>query len=149
MSLKSFAQALLLVICIVMLISCRGSREHHIPIEIPASSSWVDTGVDVTNKTVHIKYVSGNWSNDGGAHTCDGEGFIPESNDFRDLIPKLILSNAPLGALIGKTNDAPFFVGNTYEDRPGEGHLFLSINDKPDSLDDNNGSLRIELWVTD
>jgi len=146
---KPLLQASLIFICIFILTSCRGSREHHIPIEIPANASWVDTGVDVSNKTVHIKYVSGNWSNDAGAHTCDGEGFIPESNDFRDLIPKLILPNAPLGALIGKTNGAPFFVGNTYEDRSGEGHLFLSINDRPDSLDDNTGSLRIELWVTD
>ena len=149
MSSKPSLKTLIFIICIGMLTSCRGSREHRIPLEIPANASWVETGIDVTNKTVHIKYVSGTWSNDGGAHACDGEGFIPESNDFRDLIPKLILSNAPLGALIGKTTGAPFFVGNTCEDRPGEGHLFLSINDKPDSLDDNTGSLRIELWVTE
>lgn len=149
MSSKSLLQVSSLIVCIWMMTSCRGSSEHHIPIDIPANASWVDTGVDLTNKTVHIKYISGAWSNDGGAHSCDGEGFIPESNDFRDLIPKLILSNAPLGSLIGKTNGAPFFVGNTYEDRPGEGRLFLSINDKADSLDDNTGSLRIELWVTE
>jgi hypothetical protein len=111
---------------------------------------WVDTGLDVTNKTVQIKYEAGAWSNDGAeSHFCDGEGFIPEGRDFRDVMPKLLVTNAPLGALIGRTNGEPFFVGNTYEDRPGEGRLYLSINEKPDSFDDNAGSLRIVVSVLD
>jgi len=111
---------------------------------------WVDTGLDVTNKNVQIKYESGKWSNDGAeSHFCDGEGFIPEAQDFRDVIPKLLLTNAPLGALVGKTGGDPFFVGNSYEDRPGAGHLYLSINDNPNSFDDNAGSLRIVVTVLD
>jgi hypothetical protein len=59
-----------------------------------------------------------------------------------------LVQNAPLGALAGRTNGEPF-VGNTYEGRPGEGHLYLSINDKPDSFDDNAGSIRIAVSVLD
>ena len=131
--------------------SCRRSRSpQKVVVNIPANNIWIDSGLDVTNKTIQIKYESGTWSNDGAAsHFCDGEGFIPESQDFRDVIPKLLVQNAPLGALVGRTNGEPFFVGNTYEDRPGVGHLYLSINDKPDSFDDNAGSLRIVVTVLD
>jgi hypothetical protein len=131
--------------------SCRqSSLARGVVLEIPAKSMWVDTGLDVTNKTVRIKYESGTWSNDGvEGHACDGEGFIPEAQDFRDVIPKLLVNNAPLGSLIGKTSGDPFFVGNSYEERPGEGHLYLSINDKPESFGDNVGSLRIVVTVLD
>ena len=147
-------------LCVLMLMfalgvavttSCRKSRfGPNVVLDIPARTAWVDSGLDVTNKTVRIKYESGTWSNDGAeSHFCDGEGFIPEMKDFRDVIPKLLLTNAPLGALIGRTNGEPFFVGNTYENRPGDGRLYLSINDKPDSFDDNAGSLRIVVSVLD
>jgi len=141
----------LCVVGVAVVSSCRQSRSHQtVVVDIPARSMWVDTGVDVANKTIQIKYESGTWSNDGAeSHFCDGEGFIPEGKDFRDVIPKLVVQNAPLGALIGRTNGEPFFVGNTYEDHPGEGRLSLSINDKPDSFDDNAGSLRIVVSVLD
>ena len=131
------------------LTSC-SSGNRGVTLDIPAKNMWFDTGLDVTNKTVQIKYESGTWSNDGVAqHSCDGEGFIPDAQDFRDVIPKLLVSNAPLGSLVGKTNGEPFFVGNLYEGRAGAGHLFLSINDKPDSFDDNSGSVRIVVTLLD
>ena len=136
---------------VAIISSCRHSQSPQtFAFNIPARSLWVDTGLDVTNKTILITYESGTWSNDGAeSHFCDGEGFIPESQDFRDVLPKLLVPNAPLGALVGRTNGEPFFVGNTYEDRPGEGRLYLSINDKADSFDDNSGSLRIVVTVLD
>jgi hypothetical protein len=131
--------------------SCRQSRsQRKVVLNIPARNMWFDTGLDVTNKTIQIQYESGTWSNDGvESHFCDGEGFIPESQDFRDVLPKLLVPNAPLGALVGRTSGDPFFVGNTYEDRPGDGNLYVSMNDKPDSFDDNAGSLRIVVTVLD
>jgi hypothetical protein len=140
------------VIVIAIVSSCGKSHSNRksVVVTVQANAVWVDTGLDVTNKTVQIKYESGTWSNDGAqSHSCDGEGFIPESQDFRDLIPKLLVPNAPLGALVGRTGGEPFFVGNNYEDRPGEGHLYLSINDKPDSFEDNTGSLRVLVTVLD
>ena len=138
-----------LCILAVCFTSCR-NRNRGITLDIPAKTMWFDTGLDVTNKTVQIKYESGSWSNDGAdQHSCDGEGFIPEAQDFRDVIPKLLVTNAPLGSLVGKTSGEPFFVGNSYEGRPGNGHLFLSINDKPDSFDDNSGSVRIAVTLLD
>jgi len=130
--------------------ACRQTQSKGVVLEIPAKSMWFDTGLDVTDKTVQIKYESGTWSNDGAeSHFCDGEGFIPDAQDFRDVIPKLLVTNAPLGSLIGKTGGEPFFVGNTYQDRPGAGHLYLSINDKPESFDDNAGSIRIVVTLLD
>lgn len=138
------------VIAVTLISSCGKSRSHQTALDIPARTMWVDTGLDVTNKTIQIKYESGTWSNDGAeSHFCDGEGFIPEGKDFRDVIPKLLVPNAPLGALIGRTSGEPFFVGNTYEDRPGEGRLYLSINEKADSFDDNAGSVRIVVSFLD
>jgi hypothetical protein len=150
---RTLSRLTITLLCAVFAIgmtSCSRSSHPEIVLEIPARTLWFDTGVDVTNKTIQIKYQSGTWSNDGAeSNFCDGEGFIPEGKDFRDVIPKLLVTNAPLGALVGRTSGEPFFVGNTYEDRPGEGRLFLSINDKPDSFDDNAGSLRISLSVLD
>lgn len=130
---------------------CRQSQSNRgTVLDISARDMWVDTGLDVTDKGIQIKYDSGKWSNDGvESHFCDGEGFIPEAQDFRDVIPKLLVPNAPLGALVGKTDGEPFFVGNLYEEHPGSGHLFLSINDKPESFDDNAGSLRIVVTLLD
>ena len=138
-------------VCAIGVSSCSKSRTHKtVVLEIPAQTMWFDTGLDVTNKTIEIKYESGTWSNDGAeTHFCDGEGFIPEGKDFRDVIPKLLVTNAPLGALVGRTNGEPFFVGNTYENRPGEGRLYLSINERPDSFGDNAGSVRIAVSVLD
>ena len=138
-----------MVVAVATLSSCnRSSSQQKVVLEIPARAMWFDTGLDVTNKTIQIKYESGTWSNDGAeSHFCDGEGFIPEGQDFRDVIPKLLVTNAPLGSLVGRTNGEPFFVGNTYEDRPGEGRLYLSMNEKPDSFDDNAGSVRIAVSV--
>jgi hypothetical protein len=136
---------------IAIVSSCRQSRStHKVVLNIPANNMWFDTGLDVTNKIIQIKYESGTWSNDGvESHFCDGEGFIPESQDFRDVLPNLLVPNAPLGAMVGRTSGEPFFVGNTYEDRPGDGHLYLSINDRPDSFDNNAGSLRVVVTVLD
>ena len=147
--LRALALTLVTVAGAIGIWSC--SRSHpKVVLEIPAKTMWFDTGLDVTNKRVVIKYESGTWSNDGAeSHFCDGEGFIPEGKDFRDVIPKLLVTNAPLGALVGRTNGEPFFVGNTYEDRPGEGRLYLSMNEKADSFDDNAGSVRIEISVLD
>ena len=148
--LRAVALMLLSVVgCSSALSSC-GRSHPTVVLEIPAKTLWFDTGLDVTNKRILIKYESGTWSNDGAeSHFCDGEGFIPEGKDFRDVIPKLLVTNAPLGALVGRTNGEPFFVGNTYEDRPGEGRLYLSMNEKADSFDDNAGSVRIEVSVLD
>lgn len=136
---------------VAALSSCGKTRSHPtVVLDIPARTMWVDTGVDVTNKVIQIKYESGTWSNDGAeSHFCDGEGFIPEGKDFRDVIPKLLVTNAPLGALVGRTNGEPFFIGNTYEDRPGNGRLYLSINEKADSFEDNAGSIRIAVSILD
>ena len=147
--LRAVALMLLSAMVLIGLSSC-GRSHPKVLLEIPAKTMWFDTGLDVTNKRIQIKYESGTWSNDGAeSHFCDGEGFIPEGKDFRDVIPKLLVTNAPLGALVGRTNGEPFFVGNTYEDRPGEGRLYLSMNEKADSFDDNAGSVRIEVSLLD
>jgi hypothetical protein len=55
----------------------------------------------------------------------------------------------PLGSLVGKTVEDPFFVGNSYEGSPATGRLYLSVNDRPDSYADNNGSIRVVVTIND
>ena len=128
--------------------ACQSASQPTVVVEVPAGSQWVDTGIDLNGKQIEIKYQSGNWSTDGNeANRTDGEGLMPSKEDWRDVIPHLIAPNMPVGALVGKTNDGPFFVGNTYEGNPGAGRLYLSINEKPTAFADNSGALKVEVKI--
>ena len=73
-------------------------------VEVPASQMWFNTGIDVTGKYVRIAYESGKWKNHPDAWESDGEGCCPW--------PDLLVPNAPLRSLVGKTDDGIFYVGN-------------------------------------
>lgn len=89
-------------------------------VEVPANEMWFDTGIDVTGKTVRIEYEAGRWSNGGDQPLfADGRG----ANSWNGLI----VPDAPLRSLVGKTSNRTFFVGNLYEGSIGQGKLYLSI----------------------
>jgi hypothetical protein len=104
-------------------------------ITIPANEMWVDTGIDVTGKRIRIEYESGQWTNMIGSNSCDGEGKGP--------YPHLTVPDAPLAALVGKTDTGSFYVGNLLEGNMGKGRLYLGLNDKADFYDDNSGALNV------
>ena len=73
----------------------------------------------------------------------DAEGYVGE---YRSV--GLPLTNAPVGALLGRIGDgAPFLVGEGTRFRSGDsGAVRLMINDQ--SLEDNFGALRVEVQVS-
>lgn len=106
---------------------------------IPANVMWFDTGIDVTDG-LSLKYRSGTW-------TSGGEVLIWSDANGSGSWPGLLLPNAPFRGLIGKVGSNIFFAGNGYEGKPGVGRLFLSINDKPDTFDDNQGQIEVAISV--
>jgi hypothetical protein len=128
--------------------ACKSSSQSTVVVEVPAGSQWVDTGIDLNGKPIEIKYQSGNWSTDGkDSNLTDGEGQMPTKEDWRDVIPHLLVPQMPLGCMVGKTNETTFFVGNTYEGNPGVGRLYLSINENPAAFADNTGTLKVEVKI--
>lgn len=109
-------------------------------LEVPAVKKWFDSGIDVTGKRVSIKYVGGQWTNEVGPKAvysdCMGNGSWPGT----------IVANAPFRALVGKTDNAAFFVGCDYEVSGQRGKLYLSINDT-DTFNDNAGILTVQITV--
>lgn len=116
------------------------TQTNKIRVRVPADQMWYDTGIDVTGKFIQIQYESGMWRNAPGAPLCDGEGKV----GYEDT-KKLILPSGNLSALIGKVGNKIFFVGNFYDGKPGDGELYLSLNDKEGYFYDNSGALYMNI----
>ncbi len=139
-----------------LLFSVLGSREPNDSspsrqievIAVSAESPWQSTDVLVRKgQVVSIRYIDGTWGVLGGARGAekqtDAEGF---EGEYRSVgVP---LTNAPVGALVGRIGDGePFLVGDEIRIRAGDGGaLRLMINDQ--SLEDNFGALRVEIRVS-
>lgn len=110
---------------------------------VPATTPLFSTGLDVTGRTVRIRYMSGRWSNSPGAGAIftDGNG----SGSWAGTV----LTSAPFRALVGKTNNGYFMVGNSYEGQPGSGILYLTQNDTTagGGYGDNQGSLVVTVEI--
>ena len=61
-------------------------------IEIPATKMWVDTGLDVTEKTVDVEVESGQWKNHPNSGWNAGEGRGPYHEQSLLLVPNANLS---------------------------------------------------------
>ena len=105
---------------------------------VPANIEWFDSGIEVTGKRVKIEYRSGQWRNHPSSGANDGNGRYPYAEQS-----SLVLPSANLSSLIGRTSQGVFFVGNLYEGVPGDGRLYLAINDKSGYYSDNIGSLTV------
>lgn len=117
-------------------------------IEVSAQRPWQSAGIRVrTGQVLALTYLDGTWSVWGGARgvqkQTDAAGFPGE---YRSV--GLPLTSAPVGALVGRIgNHDPFLVGRGVRFHTGEaGIVWLMINDQ--SLEDNIGSLRIEVQVS-
>jgi hypothetical protein len=113
-------------------------------ISVPANQMWFDTGIDITGKLVRIDYVSGQWRIAPTAGFNDGNGRRPFAGQRLLVVPE-----ADLASLVGKTYDGAFFVGNSYEGRPGSGRLYLGVNDIPGEYSDNNGVLYVSVTLSE
>lgn len=104
---------------------------------VSAKTPLFDTGLDVTGRKIRIRYLSGRWSNSAGS------GAILSDGNGSGTWPGTILPTAPFRALVGKTDNGYFMVGNYYEGNPGTGRLYLCQNDVGGTYDDNQESLTV------
>lgn len=111
-------------------------------VRVEASEGWQNTHIAVRpGDRLDISYLSGEWSPwPGGSYDALGSGGDPRCR----CNVMMAVSHA---ALIGRVGEnAPFLIGNRYQDVVGEGgELFLGINDV--DLHDNSGSLRVLVVV--
>jgi len=108
-------------------------------LQVPATASWTDTGIDVQAGDMLSFAANGEirWGR-GGSDTSTADG---NSASMRNSYP---LRGAPVGTLIGRVgNSAPFPIGtNTGAIRmPVSGRLILGIND--DDRRDNSGAFNV------
>ena len=114
---------------------------------LQANQCWVGTGLDVYGlDAVHIQ-AYGTWSNGG-----DNIQFV-DANGFRDYShPGQVVGHANFASLIGRlgVDGRPFPIGTSGVAMvfrgSGEGQLYLSINDVPETCGDNIGDL--DIWLT-
>lgn len=116
-------------------------------IEVPANVMWLDTSLDVKDKTVTIKYDRGEWTNGGDNPIwSDAKGATPR-------FPDLLVQSAKIRELVGKTGEGHFSVGDYIKFSGKTGRLYLSINDVRDTFGDNAGAVMVtvsfgsKLWV--
>lgn len=106
-------------------------------IEVSAQTVWLDTGLDVTGRTVEIKYQRGEWTNGGDNPTwSDPKGATPR-------FPDLLVPSGKIRELVGKTNEGHFSVGANIKFSGKTGRLYLSMNDVKDTFKDNLGAVMV------
>lgn len=111
-------------------------------VRVPAQAEWCDTGFEVREgQTIYFRVGEGRWSNAASPAPAYGpDGGPPISGAWVD--------NAPLGALIGRVNDATFLIGSKSSvTSPANGHLLLAMNDARGTYGDNRGQLDVFIAV--
>jgi len=122
-----------------------------IQVAVDGTRGWQNTGINLPLKTVvTIVYAYGKWTNNVAGEFVDAEGYA-------DLYPRDVpglCGQAPLpdernGALIGRIGDAPaFHIGNQSSfTAVNEGFLFLRMNDAEACMNDNGGSVIVEITL--
>jgi hypothetical protein len=110
-------------------------------VTVPANVLWVDSGLTLKQGQGFTIRASGLWSNT-GPPALGPDGFIGT------LFPGTLLPSANLGSLIGRVGDQLFAIGESLDGTsPGDGKLFLAINDTPSTFADNEGELVVTIRV--
>jgi hypothetical protein len=120
-------------------------------VEIPARPSngiWTPARAYLSTGTILRIEASGQWQPLPGT-ACGAEG-LQHWAYGRD---RLLTKSAPLGALIGKIGGSNVYAADTdilvigglcvLKLDKSEGPLYLTINDAPDSFDDNDGFITV------
>ena len=112
-------------------------------VDLPAASTWFDSGVNLAAGQRLRLTASGQWSNGGAQPQMVGPGGWPTVNLSGSIAPGL-----PFAALVGRVGDKVFLVGTDTVVRPGVGgRLYLSMNDIASGFGDNTGTLRVTIAV--
>ena len=129
------------------------TTEHLQVIQVNANNNWQDTNLEVQQgDEVQIAVISGSWtSQKGETPYTSGEGtaYICEQTEVASDCTEP-LPSAPSGALIGRLGDRLFLIGRgvTFVAQQ-DGQLFLRMNDDIYGMNDNDGSLTVNITVRD
>ena len=105
-------------------------------VTVPANLQWFDTALDVKG-TVRIDYLFGRWSE------TNDQGNVWSDGDLGQAWSGLLVPSSGLRTMVGMVNNVPFVVGKVYYGRPGNGRLFLAMNDVVGKYDDNMGAISV------
>lgn len=116
-------------------------------IQVPSSTGWVDTGIDVSAGDLYRFTSTGSVKYADASQAASPDG-IPRG--WRDLVRALPMNDTGRGALIARigTGDAarPFFVGPRLEMRMlTAGRLFLGLNQPANGAGEGSFSVTLEL----
>ncbi len=107
-------------------------------VTVAANKPWTNTGINVTGKSVTIRYLSGSWNSVDDQYNQNGSGL--------GVYPGTIMPNVNIGQLIAKT-DKLHAIGTAGSIKSSKGELFLGMNDIPGKYNDNHGELTVEITV--
>ena len=126
-------------------------------LQVPATTAWTDTGIDVVAGTTLTIHASGTVKYGGMASQVTG----PNGGNFdgQKFFSTAVLPGAVVVSLIGKIDETPLpegapgdgagFVGATYQTTaPASGRLFLGFNDQRQAFGDNAGSFTVTVRVS-
>ena len=120
-------------------------------LSVPSTTTWTDTGLDVSAGTDVAIHASGKvrygsmapQQTDANGGNFDGQQFFTTA-----IFPK-----APVCSLIGRVGDAPVpakdgFVGTDYhETMTASGRLYLGFNDQKNQFGDNSGAFDVSITI--
>jgi hypothetical protein len=114
-----------------------------ITINLPGSSCWVDTGINVVANQLVSFAATGEITTSADANDV---ATVTGSKMGRVAGPNAPISNALLGMLIGRIdNNAPFGISNNTQamSMPQNGRLWIGVNDA--QCNDNGGAFRVTI----
>lgn len=123
-------------------------------LDLAATAGWINTKVYVKRGWRVKISARGRWSN-GNYTRSDRTVFRPfygpdGFSDTSDPTNELLVPTTLVGSLIGRIgNSQPFAIGsNLTFVAANDGWLYLSMNDKPETFNDNQGSLNVTVQYT-
>jgi hypothetical protein len=122
------------------------TRKLAYELDVPGSSQWMDTGIEVVTGDRLAITAAGSIQNS-AAQAAGPEGF---ARGWRDLLRALPVNGAGSGALIGRIGDpaaaVPFLVGASKERTVnGGGRLFLGINQLAGEQSDGSFHVNVKI----
>lgn len=132
-------------------------------IEVPSTTPWFDTGIDVTaGQHLHITATGTvRYGGDPKQVTDANGGHYTGKKFFTNVVlPTTVVCSltgkvggttaADTGTLLmeGTPNDGPGFVGTSYDEIvPESGRLFLGFNDREQAFGDNSGAFTVTITL--
>jgi hypothetical protein len=144
----------------------RGCVLETASIQVPSTTPWSDTGIDVTAGQ-HLRITATGMVRYGGnaQQVTDANGDTSGTNGQK-LFMAAVLPTTVVVSLIGKVggttavgtgtplpegtpNDGPGFVGTSYDEIvPESGRLFLGFNDQTQAFSDNSGAFAVTITLS-